>query len=540
MKALLERFGHLRLLAGLLTLLPLLALPALGVVWLLQSSAGLWWLAAGLAALALAVLCHWLAGRREAAALAEIRTAPGGAWPAEAQACWTLVQQRAEEATPETWPLDNPARLGQLAEDILRLVAGHFHPRSARPLAEMTVPDTLMVIERAARELRLQVTDNIPGSHRITLAQAFGVRSLKGRYDAFKPWLRLLQLGVMPQALLRQLLGDLLLGEVIQAGSRNVQRWLLGEYIRKIGYHAIELYGGLVHLDDGPPLEAATPAAREDLAQAEATASALLEPLRIAVLGRANAGKSSLVNALFGEQVAATDVLPGSTTEITRHRLARDEALRALVLDTPGFDAPEIDQAALEAAGLDADLVLWVTAANRPDRAQERAQLDRLRRAWADPARRAPPLVVVLTHIDRLRPAREWAPPYVLEPPAGPKAGAITAAVTATAEDLGVDVGTVIPVCAAPERSYNIDDALWATLLFELPEADRVRLLRCQRARRDAQDWRRLRGQLVNGGRILASALRRRVPGTSGPDGDRGDESGDESGGESGDDRGGG
>ncbi|MCC5860633.1 MAG: 50S ribosome-binding GTPase [Gammaproteobacteria bacterium] len=515
MKTLLDQFGRLRLLAGVFTLLPLLALPALGVVWLIQSAFGVWWLAAGLAALAVSWLCHWLAGRREAAALDEVRTEPGGAWPKQAQTCWERVQQRADEATLEEWPLDDPARLGQLAEQILRLVASHFHPHSARPLAEMTIPDTLMVIERAARELRLQVTENIPGSHRITLAQAFGARTLKGRYDEFKPFIKVLQLYFMPQALLRQILGDLLLGQVVQAGSHNVQRWLLGEYIRKIGYHAIELYGGLVHLDDGRPLEAATPGALEDLAQADITRAALLEPLRIVLLGRANAGKSSLVNALFGELVAATDVIPGSTAEITRYRLERDEQLRALVFDTPGFDAgghetAEVGVASLEAAGLDADLVLWVTAANRPDRAEERAQLDRFRRAWADPARRAPPLVVALTQIDRLRPVREWAPPYVLDPPGGPKATQIAAAVTAAATDLGVEVATVIPVCAAPERSYNVDDALWAALLFELPEADRVRLLRCQRARRDAQDWGLLRGQLVQGGRILVSALRRR------------------------------
>ncbi len=510
MKTLLERFGRLRLLAGLFTLLPLLALPALGVVWLVQSSFGVWWLVAGLAALAGAVLLHWLAGRREAAALAQVYTAPGGAWPKQAQECWALVQRRADEATLEEWPLDDPTRLGQLAEQVLRLVAGHFHPRSARPLAEMTVPDTLMVIERAARELRLQVTDNIPGSHRITLAQAFGAQTLKSRYDEFKPFMKVLQLYFMPQALLRQILGDMLLGQVVQAGSRNVQLWLLKEYIRKIGYHAIELYGGLVHLDDGRPLEVATPTTAQDLAEADATAEAVLEPLRIAVLGRVNAGKSSLINALFGELVAATDAIAGSTAEITRYRLERDETLRALVFDTPGFDFAGSDAATLDAAGLDADLVLWVTAANRPDRAEERAALDRLRRAWAAPTRRAPPLVVALTHIDRLRPLREWAPPYVLDPPAGAKATEIAAAVTAAATDLGVEVSTVIPVCAAPERGYNVDDALWAALLFELPEADRVRLLRCQRARRDAQDWGILRRQLARGGRVLVSTLRRR------------------------------
>lgn len=494
MKTVLDRFGRLRVAAAVFALLPLIGLPVLGVAWLVQASAGLWWLAAGLVALAVAALLHWLAGRREAAELAEKRTQPGGNWPRQAEACWVKVQRMADEATLEAWPLEEPARLGRLAEEVLRLVAGHFHPKSSQPLAEMTVPDTLMVIERAARELRMQVSEQIPGSHRITLAQVGGVRRLKGRYDQFSPLIKLLQASVMPQSLLRQLLGDMVLGSVFQAGSKNVQRWLLQEYIRKIGFHAIELYGGLVVLEDDRPLEDAHP-----------------EPLRILVLGRVNAGKSSLVNALFGELVAATDAVPDSTTGVAPYRLERDDALRALVYDTPGFDSGGVDLAALDKASLDADLVTWVTAADRPDRAEERARLDRLRQSLADPARRAPPLLVALTHIDRLRPLREWDPPYDLDPPVGAKAGQIAAAVIAAAEDLGVDVSRVIPVCAAPGRVYNVEDALWAAMLFEFPEADRVRLLRCQRARRSEQDWRKLREQLKNGGRFLVSLARARA-----------------------------
>ena len=508
MNLLLDRFGRLRLLAMGFALLPLIGLPVLGVIWLVQSSAGLWWLAAGLVALAFAVLLHWQAGRREAAALAEVKTEPGGNWPRQAEECWEKVQRIADGAKLEAWPLDDPAGLGRLAEDVLRMVAGHFHPKSAQPLAEMTVPDTLMVIERAARELRLQVSEHVPGSHRITLSQVVGARTLKGHYDRLSPLIKVLQAYFMPHTLVRQLLGDILLGSVFQAGSKNVQRWLLQEYIRKIGFQAIELYGGLVVLEDRCPLDAAVPGTSDDLDQAATGEEARREPLRIVVLGRVNAGKSSLVNALFGELVAATDVIPDSTMEIVPYRLERDDEVQALVFDTPGFDSDRVNLATLDKASLGADLVIWVTAADRPDRAEERRRLERLRQSLADPGRRAPPLLVALTHIDRLRPLREWNPPYDLDPPVGPKAEQIADAVITTAGDLGADVSTVIPVCAAPERIYNIDDALWAAMLFEFPEANRVRLLRCQRARRSEQDWGKLRDQLRNGGRFLASLAR--------------------------------
>jgi uncharacterized protein len=225
-----------------------------------------------------------------------------------------------------------------------------------------------------------------------------------------------------------------------------------------------------------------------------------------------NAGKSSLVNALFGEMVAATDAVADSTTGILPFLLEREDEIRALVYDTPGFDSASVDQRALDRTSLEADLVLWVTAADRPDRSEERVRLDRLRQRFADAARRAPPLLVALTCIDRLRPMREWSPPYALAPPVGPKAGHIAEAVIAAAADLDVDVSAVIPVCSAPGRVYNVDDALWAAMLFEFPEAHRVRLLRCQRARRSEQDWSKLREQLGNGGRFLLSLARARTP----------------------------
>jgi uncharacterized protein len=419
------------------------------------------------------------------------------------------VQRMADEAKPEAWPLDEPAGLGQLAEQVLRMVAGHFHPRSSQPLAEMTVPDTLMVIERAARELRLQVSEHVPGSHRITLAQVAGARRLKGHYDRFSPLIKVLQAAVMPQALLRQLLGDLLLGSVFQAGSRNVQRWLLQEYIRKIGYHAIELYGGLVVLEDGRPLEAVTRDSTADLAArrgcggggrraaqdraARARQRRQVEPGQRAVrrAGRGHRrgagldrGQSCLTGWSATRRCARwCTTRPASTpTAPTEVRWIEGEPGRG--------SRPLGDGRGPAGPGRGA-------GASRPAAA-----------ALADPARRAPPVLVALTHIDRLRPLREWEPPYDLDPPAGPKAEQIVAAVIAAAGDLGVDVSTVIPVCAAPGRVYNVDDALWAAMLFEFPEAHRVRLLRCQRARRSEQDWEHVPGWVESTARRLANGFR--------------------------------
>ncbi|WP_237217848.1 GTPase family protein, partial [Falsiroseomonas oryziterrae] len=99
----------------------------------------------------------------------------------------------------------------------------------------------------------------------------------------------------------------------------------------------------------------------------------------------------------------------------------------------------------------------------------------------ADHARRPPPLVVALTHVDRLRPAAEWTPPY---DPAGtrPKEESLRAAMEAVAAALDVPRAAVIPV-AVPQgaASWN-HEALWAAIAAQLDEA-KLRRLEGLRAR---------------------------------------------------------
>jgi len=508
MKDLIAQFGWPRLIAIVVALAPLVVLPVLGTVWLWQAGGMLWWLLGVALAAASGLLLNKLAVMREQRALDRTTTEPGAHWPGDAEQCWRKVESLADEATPEEWPLSDGAGLMRLARKVLVMVAAHFHPRASQPLLQMTLPHTLLIIERAARELREEVVGTIPFSHRLTLGTVAHARTLRELFRRHEGWIRAARAVLAPQRAVVEELRRAVFGELLEHGSDRVQTWLLREYIRKLGYHAIELYGGLVQLDDQVPLEAPVRRLAGDEAAADAQAADRAEPLRILLLGRANAGKSSLINALFGELTTATDVLPDTTTGILPFRLDRDGALRALVFDTPGFDGERFDERALEGIAREADLLLWVSAANRADRAEERVRLDRLRASLADPARRAPPMLVVMSHIDQLRPLREWDPPYVLDPPQGAKAGQVVAAMARVAADLDVPVANVIPVCLAEGRTYNVDDALWAAMLREQPEADRVRLLRCLRARQRDEDWRLLWTQLRSAGRVLAALPR--------------------------------
>ncbi len=92
---------------------------------------------------------------------------------------------------------------------------------------------------------------------------------------------------------------------------------------------------------------------------------------RVALVGRRNVGKSTLLNALYGRRRAITDDTPGLTRDILEVEVRRD-GYHFLLCDTPGLDIDNPDE--LEATILkrardfiqSADLVLFLMEAPAP------------------------------------------------------------------------------------------------------------------------------------------------------------------------------
>ena len=123
----------------------------------------------------------------------------------------------------------------------------------------------------------------------------------------------------------------------------------------------------------------------------------------VAVAGRPNVGKSTLVNALAGGKVAIVSDKP----QTTRRRIAavvNGDGYQLVLTDLPGFQRPrdaltERMQRTVDASLEDVDAHLLVLAAD-----EAIGSGDRFRRRAAFASGR--PVVIVLNKVDRLRPER--------------------------------------------------------------------------------------------------------------------------------------
>ena len=60
--------------------------------------------------------------------------------------------------------------------------------------------------------------------------------------------------------------------------------------------------------------------------------------LHIAIFGRRNSGKSSLINALTGQDTALVSDVPGTTTDLVNKAMEIHGIGPCIFIDTPGFD----------------------------------------------------------------------------------------------------------------------------------------------------------------------------------------------------------
>lgn len=438
--------------------------------------------------------------------LEKLSVEPDTNWPPRANLAWQDVDALAAKIDADQIPLDQPEALWKLLRDVLEVVAKRYFPDSDNPLLETPIPHVLKVVELVAVDLREAFSTHVPGSHILTVNDALRLHRLSEWFPTLYRFYRVASLAVNPTAALTRELAGYIQGKAIDASTRETKQWAVQYAIRRAGYYAIQLYSGQLVLD-GVHFRQPTSSTQQILEQVEQIETAVDEdPLRMLIIGQVKAGKSSLINALFGETRSAVDVVP-CTEGIIPYLLERDGLQRALIFDTAGYaDVASAGKALQQARDqiLKCDVILLVCSAQTAARDPDRRLLSEVRQIFQDdPDKSFPAFLVVLTHIDQLRPFREWTPPYDIECPQSPKAKHIREAVDTVAEDLQIPVDQVIPVCLAPDQTYNVDEVLVPSIVESLPAAQRSRYLRCMREHKDDAYWSQLWQQSRNAGRMV-------------------------------------
>ncbi len=209
------------------------------------------------------------------------------------------------------------------------------------------------------------------------------------------------------------------------------------------------------------------------------------EDPRLLILGATGVGKSSLINAIFGKELQPRNPIPPTTREFTTHDY-EIAGTTIQITDSPGYDEIGHDYSAsiVREAGTHHAVTLVLKADEKGYERDRRI----IGKAGRDPEfSLEKPLLIALNQIDKIKPAREWSPPYELDSPlAGndtAKTRNIKEKVSLVKEQFKPVVGKralyVIPAMADEEEGAIFGvDRFTQCLLEILPEATKYRFAR--------------------------------------------------------------
>ncbi len=422
-----------------------------------------------------------------------------GAWSAAEQSAWTAVQALAMKV--QAVPPGDVDALKSLAAAVVNTVASNLHADAKFAWAKFTVPELLLAVEQASQHLRTTLHARVPGSQSLTAAHVLWAHHL---YTSHKTkvllahWAyRVYRVVMSPLTALGQEVKGHFMDKATSGGVNIAHGWMSRLLTEELGRSAINLYSGRMRRSTEQALLAL---------KAVAPVEAGPVPVRILIAGQVNAGKSSLVNALRGAVHARVSELPtpGGSKEF---RFLDGHGLDLTFIDTPGVTSLESADPALTTACRDVDLIIWVAQANQPARQVDVIALGAIRDAFAhNPQWVSPTIVMAITHIDRLKPFREWSPPYDIANPLNAKALQIREAVKEVGKALSAPEEALVPLSLIDgEPAYNVD-ALWAIIAEKMNGASQAALARALKQTIPVR-LSELLGQCYEGGKFVLNRL---------------------------------
>jgi hypothetical protein len=514
-----------------LVVLPILFLVVAGSVLLWQQTWGVWvWWGLALAMAAAYFLAwHW---QRKRKLLPTPEHAPPMHWTPRDHEAWRLVEARTKTvgavASDKLLSIQHYFDTGQ---EMAYELAAFYHPNAKDPVGGLTVSEILALAELAAADLAEMVETYVPGGSFVTIDQWKKAGRAVGWYNRAMDTYWVASAILSPiQTAARYAASKLGLGHLRKMLQDNVLAWFFAAFVSRIGWYLIELNSGRLRVGAKRYRELQAQAQQPginplDFGDARAgsvsdgtDSDATPNRVSVTIIGQVKAGKSSLVNALLGEQKAAFSVLP-MTNEITAYEVDEtDIGAQLTILDTVGYahEGPRRDQLRATAEAVQkSDVVLLVLHARDPARKPDVDLLRQLAEYYAErPHLKPPPMLAVLTHVDLLSPALEWQPPYDWHDGNRPKEQSIRAAAEAAHDDVGEHVTAIVPVCLVPGKIWGIDEELLPRMLEKLGEARAVAFVRLLHREAKSDGVGKALSQLWRSGKELLRAAVKGPPST--------------------------
>jgi predicted GTPase len=511
----------------LLISVPFIGWAVAGSIYLWMDGLGIivWW--PMMACVALGYLLAWYWQRKRRLLRPPEFEAPMHWTPRDKEA-FKLVAKHAEEgakAGPEK--LTDPKFYYETGRAMADELARFYHPGASDPLGNLTVPELLSVVELAARDLREMVDEHLPGGHLLTIDNFRLAQSLSKWYTpAMNVYWAISALFDPLNTALRFGASKIGVSTPLQMLQENLYAWFFTAFVHRLGTYLIDLNSGRLRVgveryrqlqeEAAKAAEQAPDVAEKVVAGPfigrDTTADDAVDQIRqmtIALVGQVKAGKSSLVNALLGEERARTAVTP-MTAGIERFELLTPGVpTRLVLLDTAGYNqtgatAEQVKDTA--EAARQADVVFLVLHARNPARKADVELLEQLEKWFAErPDLKPPPIVAVLSHVDLLSPSLEWSPPYDWRHPKRPKEQSIHDAAKAAREQMGPRLVDLAPVCAQPGKTWGVEEELLPSVAAQLEEVRGVALLRCLKAEADREKVKKVFRQMYAAGKAAAS-----------------------------------